>query len=173
MINDIINKDGKIPSCAKTVEEHNVIENINRHLEDARNSGVQVVHVKVGFNSNYSELPKSSPVFGNINKLEAFKLNTWGTEFHKDIDIQPEDKTVIKHRISAFYCTDLETVLRANSIDTLYLAGVSTNMAVELTAREAHDRDYKVVILSNACASQTDELHEISLKIMSRFAEVR
>ncbi len=88
------------------------------------------------------------------------------------MDISEDDFIVIKHRISPFYGTDLETVLRANKVDTLYIAGVSTNMAVELTAREAHDRDYNVVVLSDACGSYNKEVHEFSLKIISNLAEV-
>ena len=80
---------------------------------------------------------------------------------------------MIKHRFSVFYNTDLETILRANKIDTLLIAGVSTNMAVEMTAREAHDRDYKAVVLSDACASQSQEMHDFSIEIMSRIAEIR
>jgi biuret amidohydrolase len=55
----------------------------------------------------------------------------------------------------------------------IVIAGVSINMAVELTAREAHDRDYKAVILSDACASQSKELHDFSIKILSRITEIR
>ena len=50
--------------------------------------------------------------------------------------------------------------------------GVSTNMAVELTAREAHDRDYLVEIVEDACAARTKESHDISIKVLSSFSKI-
>ena len=172
LINDIIHTEGKIPSCAKYVEKYNVIEHVNKYIAEARDSNIPIIHVKVAFSSNYLELPKNSPIFKNAEKFQALKLGSWGTEFHKDVDVKDNDFILVKHRISSFYGTDLETVLRANKIDTLYIAGVSTNMAVELTAREAHDRDYNIIVLSDACGSRTKELHDFSLSIISGIAEV-
>lgn len=128
--------------------------------------------MKVGFSDNYIECPKKSPVFSKAPENGVLKLGEWGTEFHDDMDVRPEDKIIIKHRISALYNTDLETVLRANGVETLYICGVSTNMAVELTAREAHDRDYQVVVISDACASMDEVGHQAALKVLGRIAKI-
>jgi nicotinamidase-related amidase len=75
---------------------------------------------------------------------------------------------VIKHRISAFYGTDLDQICRANNIERLILTGVSTSMAVELTAREAHDRDYHVTVITDATTCASDEEKNASLSILKR-----
>lgn len=55
----------------------------------------------------------------------------------------PEDAVVVKHRISPFYATGLEAVLRAQRVERLVIAGVSSTWAVQAAARDAHDRDYR------------------------------
>jgi nicotinamidase-related amidase len=53
------------------------------------------------------------------------------------------DVIVMKPRVSALYCTDLEAPLQANTMQRFVLAGVSTAWAVQATACDAHDRDYQ------------------------------
>jgi ureidoacrylate peracid hydrolase len=171
-INEVVSSESKFGSCAAHATEQKVMEKANKAIAWARKKGILVAHVKVGFTGNYIDCPKNSPVFSKAPEKGILKLGTWGTEFHKDMDIHPEDVVIVKHRVSAFYATDLEPLLRANQIDTIYLSGVATNMAVELTAREAHDRDYQVVIIKDACGSWNEESHNISLGILSRIATV-
>ncbi len=171
-INEIVNSKSKAGSCAKHVLEKNVMEKANKAIAWARKNTIPVAHVKVGFSANYIECPKHSPIFSKAPENNLFKLNEWGCEFHEDMDVRAEDKIIIKHRVSAFYNTDLETVLRAHDINTIYLSGVATNMAVELTAREAHDRDYQVVVIGDACGSWNEEMHQTALSILSKLAKV-
>ncbi len=74
--------------------------------------------------------------------------------------------------MSAFAGTDLDAILRAASIETIVLAGIVTHFAVEGTAREAVDRGYRVVVLSDACASSGQQRHEASLDILGRIGEL-
>jgi nicotinamidase-related amidase len=171
-INEVVSTESKFGSCAAHAAENKVMEKANKAIAWARKKDMLIAHVKVGFSNDYIDCPKHSPVFSKAPEKGILKLDTWGTEFHKDMDIHPEDKIIVKHRVSAFYATDLETLLRAHDIRTLYLCGVATNMAVELTAREAHDRDYQVVIVKDACGSWNDDHHNISLGILTRIATV-
>lgn len=63
-------------------------------------------------------------------------------------------------------------VAQSNNVETLYICGVSTNMAVELTSREAHDRDYQVVVIGDACGSFDEETHQTALKVLTRIANI-
>lgn len=171
-INDIVSPEGKIAGSAKFIESHHTIENANKVIKQARAAGVLIIFVKVGFNSGYLECPAQSPIFGRAKQYQALQLNAWGTEFHKDIDKQPEDSVVIKHRVNAFYATDLEAYLRAQGVEQIVICGVSTDMAVQSTARDAHDRDYKVVVVKDACAAMSEEHHEGSIKILERIATI-
>lgn len=169
-INDIVHPDGKIIETATFVEKHHVIENANRVIAFAREHKIPIAFVKVGFSESYLECPAHSPVFGQAKEFKAFQLNTWGTEFHEKLDVKPSDFVIIKNRISAFYATSLEPFLRANQIQNIILTGVSTDMAIQSTAREAHDRDYKVIIVSDACGASLEESHEFTLKELQRLS---
>ena len=71
----------------------------------------------------------------------------------------PGEKIIYKHRYSAFYNTDLETVLRVMKIEDLVITGIMTNMCCESTARDAYFRDYRVFFPADATGSVTEEMH--------------
>jgi nicotinamidase-related amidase len=73
------------------------------------------------------------------------------------------EKVVSKHRYSAFYNTDLETILRCLRVEDLVVTGIMTNMCCESTARDAYYRDYRVFFLADATGSITEEMHVASL----------
>lgn len=171
-VNDIVHPEGKIATAASFIQKNNIIENTNRLIEFARRNKILPLFVKVGFSTDYQECPTNSPVFGKIKDLQALQHNTWGTEFHEKLAFLPEDTVVLKHRVSAFYGTSLEIYLRTQRIDTLLLSGVSTNMTIASTAREAHDRDYSVVIVEDACAAATEEIQQNCLALLSRVAQI-
>jgi ureidoacrylate peracid hydrolase len=76
---------------------------------------------------------------------------------------QPGEKVIHKHRYSAFYNTDLETVLRCLNIQDLVISGIMTNMCCESTARDAYYRDYRVFFPADGTGSLNEELHVASL----------
>ncbi len=85
------------------------------------------------------------------------------SEIHPDLVPLPGEKVVLKHRYSAFYNTDLETVLRCLKIEDIVISGVMTNMCCESTARDAYYRDYRVFFLADATGSISEEMHLASL----------
>jgi ureidoacrylate peracid hydrolase len=86
---------------------------------------------------------------------------------HQDIAPQPHEKVISKHRYSAFYNTDLETVLRCLKVEDIVVTGVMTNLCCESTARDAYFRDYRVFFLADGTGSVTEELHQASLLNLS------
>src|SRR5207237_8060118 len=89
--------------------------------------------------------------------------------FYDQCRPEPVDPIVTTHRYSAFYNTDLETVLRANGIRTVVFTGVVTNVCVETSAREAFVRDYYVVVASDGTAAYVDADHDMTLTNIDRF----
>ena len=79
------------------------------------------------------------------------------------IAAEPGDKVIYKHRYSAFYNTDLETVLRCQGVTDLVIAGIMTNMCCESTARDAYYRDYRVFFPADGTGSVTEDMHVASL----------
>jgi nicotinamidase-related amidase len=171
-IMDIADKAGRIPSVAGEVERRGVIEAANRALQVAKDKSWLTILVKVGFAPGYVEQPKASPLFGAVNRLGAIELGAPGTAFHPELRAELADIVVEKPRVSAFYCTKLEAILRPNRISRLVVAGVSSTWAVQATVREAHDRDYEVLVLDDACAAVTQEEHEISMKTLGAIARI-
>ncbi len=85
------------------------------------------------------------------------------SEVHHEITPRSNEKVVLKHRYSAFYNTDLETVLRCLKIEDLVISGVMTNMCCESTARDAYFRDYRVFFPADGTGTINEEMHLASL----------
>lgn len=171
-INDIVHPKGKIATSASYLQEHRVLEQANQVIKVARQAKLPIAHVKIGFNATYLECPSQSPLLGKVKQLGALQLGTWGTEFHEKIEVQPDDFILIKKRVSAFYATTLDAFLRAQKINALILTGVSTDMAIQSTAREAHDRDYEVTIVEDACGAAHHAVHENAISQVARIATI-
>jgi ureidoacrylate peracid hydrolase len=82
---------------------------------------------------------------------------------HPDLTPHPGERVIVKHRYSAFYNTDLETVLRCLRIEDLVIAGVMTNLCCESTARDAYFRDYRVFVPADGTGTITEEMQLASL----------
>jgi nicotinamidase-related amidase len=85
------------------------------------------------------------------------------SEVHPELAPLPGEKEILKHRYSAFYNTDLETILRCLKIEDLVITGIMTNMCCESTARDAYFRDYRVFFLADGTGSITEDMHLASL----------
>ena len=85
------------------------------------------------------------------------------SEIHDDLKPLKHEKVIAKHRYSAFFNTDLETVLRCLKIDDLVITGVLTNCCCETTARDAYQRDLRVFFLADGTGAATEEMHLASL----------
>ncbi len=171
-INDIAHPKGKIARSAERIRANHTLEHTNQVIHHGRKKNWLILFVKVGFHPGYAECPKTSPLFGPAAVHGALTLGTWGTDFHESLAVQKNDIVLVKHRVSCFYATPLETYLRANQITHLVLTGTATNMAIEHTARDAHDRDYSVIVVQDACESASEEAHRAALGSMGRIAKI-
>lgn len=171
MMNDLVAEDGfNAKTYGVQVKERNVLENTGKAIAAARKAGVRVGYVRVGFSPDYRECPPASPIFSGARKNGIFKLGTPGTEVHPALAPQEGDFDIVKHRVSPFYGTALEPILRANGIERVILCGVSTNGVVHSGAREAHDRDYECIIFEDCCAGVTPEEHAHAIACLGRYA---
>ncbi|MED7789256.1 isochorismatase family cysteine hydrolase [Francisella sp. 19X1-34] len=156
----------------ESIKNNNTIDNANKIISWARKNEIKIIHVRIGFSKDYYECPKNSLIYSQVPKYKALQIGTWATEFDEAIDHQEDDMVITKHRISFVYATDCEAILRANKVETVIVFGVSTDHVIELSVRELHDRDYNVVVIADACAASTAEIHEKSLKCLSSIAKV-
>jgi nicotinamidase-related amidase len=174
LINDLVHPDGpngKQP-LGEQVRTRAILANTRRAIDKARTAGVPIGYVRVGFSPDYRECPPASPIFSRAREHGLFRLGTWGTEVHPDLAPMAGDFDIIKHRVSPFYGTSLEPLLRAHGIGRIYLGGVSSNAVVQATVRDAHDRDYQCIVLEDCCASFSAEDQAQSMTAVGRFAQI-
>ena len=173
-INDIVHPDGKLAGVGygECVARRNTLNHLAAALEHFRRAGAPVVHVRVGFSPNYCELPRRSPLFGQAEEFGALMLGGWGTQFVGEALPTEGECVITKRRISAFHATELDLVLRTLGVDELFIAGVSTDLAVEAAVRDAHDRDYQVNVLENCCAAADDAAHAAAMNVIAAFGSV-
>jgi nicotinamidase-related amidase len=174
MENDLVNADGpngKSP-LGEQVRARNVLAHTAQVLRKARAAGIAVGFVRVGFSQDYRECPERSPVFSAAKQNGLFKLGQWGTEIHPELEVLAGDLQIVKHRVSPFYSTTLEAQLRALGIGRIFCSGVSTQAVVQATVRDAHDRDYEVVLLEDCCCAHSDLEHKNSIGSLGRFCQI-
>jgi biuret amidohydrolase len=169
---DIVHPEGTLAKGGGYALSDAQIGRVNEALAASHEKGWLNILVKVAFAPGYVNQPKDSPIFGGADKAGALELGTRGANFHPGVRADLADMVVIKPRVSAFYATDLESALRARKIERVVLAGVSTTWAVQAAARDAHDRDYQVVVVEDLCIASTPAEHEASMAVLRRIAKV-
>lgn len=86
------------------------------------------------------------------------------SDFVEEIKPTGKDIVIVKRQWGAFYGTELDLQLRRRKIETIVLCGVSTNVGVETTARDAYQRGYIQIFATDAMAANSKEEHEATLK---------
>jgi nicotinamidase-related amidase len=150
-----------------------LISNVAKAIAKARDEKIPVTYVTVGFRPGTPEISvnnkgfsASKERFANADMEEFLKIEP-------SIAPQSGEITIIKRRISAFTGSDLEVILRAQSIQHIVLSGIATSGVVLSTLREAADKDYQITILADCCADADDEVHRVlTTKVFPRQADV-
>jgi len=151
-----------------------MIRPISSAIDAARAAGLPVIYVVVGFRKGF---PETSPDNKSFSALKQNAAAMPGLEepiaVHASVAPQPGEIVVTKRRVSAFTGSDLEVVLRSQSIRRLVLTGFSTSGVVLSTVREAADKDYRLTVLSDGCGDMDGEVHRVLLeKVFPRQADV-
>jgi nicotinamidase-related amidase len=147
-----------------------VIRNAARLAETFRKNGAPVVLVNVSSKDGKDML---SPLSDQQGWRSSDRPKDWA-ELVPELNRQENDICITKRQWGAFYGTELDLQLRRRKIDTIVICGISTNIGVETTVREAYQHGYNIVVASDACTAQTAEEHDHSIKyIFPRIARVR
>ena len=91
---------------------------------------------------------------------------------HPRLAPHPRDFDIVKHRVSPFYATSLEMILRALEVRKLVVFGVSTSGAVLSAAKDGHDRDYRVTVVEDACSTLSESSHRAVIEQMQRMTTI-
>jgi nicotinamidase-related amidase len=143
-------------------------------LNAARDSGMLVIHTREGHLPDLSDAPPAkiergapSLRIGDAGPMGRILIR--GEAGHDIIPaLTPLDGEIVidKPGKGAFYATELGDVLQKYGIENLLVCGVTTEVCVNTTVREANDRGYRCVVLADGCASYFPEFHEMGLKMI-------
>jgi nicotinamidase-related amidase len=139
-----------------------------------RRSGILVIHTREGHRPDLTDAPphkveRGDPALRIGAPGPMGRILVRGEPGH---DIIPElypaagEPVIDKPGKGAFYQTDLDLMLRNRGIGTLFVCGVTTEVCVNTTVREANDRGYRCIVLSDCCASYFQEFHDMGLKMI-------
>jgi nicotinamidase-related amidase len=147
-----------------------VLERSAKMCERFRAAGAQVVLVRVSFAADGSDVlsqPSDEPT------PRGARPEGWDV-LSPALGSGPRDVHITKHQWGAFYGTELDLQLRRRGITTLVMCGISTNIGVESTARDAWERGYAIVFAEDAMASFDAAAHAFAVKnIFVRLGRVR
>jgi len=145
-----------------------------RVLEAARKRGMLVIHTREGHRADLTDCPPSKLVRGR-GKTRIGDAGPMGRilvrgEIGHDIVPElvpaPGEPVIDKPGKGAFYATDLELILRDRGIKTLIVCGVTTEVCVNTSVREANDRGYECVVLSDCVGSYFPEFQKAALAMI-------
>lgn len=147
------------------IDSH-VVPNTLRLMTAFRAAGARIVHVAIGSAlPDFSDAPPSTAAFFRATNNRA------GTREHEIVDVLkplPGEPVLVKRTMGAFASTGIESLLRGMGIDTIVCTGVSTNNCVDMTAREASDRGFGVVLVSDATGTCSDAMQDAALATFRR-----
>jgi len=157
-----------------------IVDNVNRTSALVREAGGLNVYLRYTYDENepvnwsfwYDVI--SSPA-AKEGSRKAFTRGGEGFDLWPGMDVRPGDEIVDKTRFSAFVpgTCELDALLRRRGIDTVIVSGTMTNCCSESTARDAAQRNYKVIFMADGNATLTDAEHNATLNNMQAlFAEV-
>jgi nicotinamidase-related amidase len=166
--NDVVHPDGKVRAgLGDEAQRGALVRNARRLLRGARAADVPVVSVRIAFRPGHRDVATNSPMLDAAVRGGALVEGSWGAEFYEQLKPRRGELTVTHSRINAFYCSELELVLRSLGARRLVVAGVATHSSVEHTSRHAVDMGYEVVVAADACAAADHELHAASLRALA------
>jgi ureidoacrylate peracid hydrolase len=152
--------------CREAVE---IVPNVNRIAAAMRQNGGTVVWIQNAVTEetleSWSSRVEMDGPERTATRMQSMTPGTKGYALWAGLDARPDDLFVQKTRFSAFIqgSSDLESILRARGIENVVITGTVTNICCESTARDAMMRNFRTIMVTDANAAMTDELHNASL----------
>lgn len=148
------------------------VEPCSKILEAARQKKLLVIHTREGHRADMSDVfphkNRGGALIGSNGALGRVLIRgEAGHDIIPELYPKQEEPIVDKPGKGSFYATDLETILRSRNIQNLIVCGVTTEVCVNTTVREANDRGFHCLVIDDACASYIDEFHVSAMKMIS------
>ena len=153
----------------RRAEKTGIIAVQARLLDRFRSANAKVVYTLVTYQPGLPGVRPNSPLFRTLVESPTLLEGTTAVDVIDDVAPRPGDPIVRGQAASGFDGTALDTILRVAGIDTLVLVGIATDVAVESTARAASDRQYRTIVVSDACHADSDEAHARALAVLQKW----
>jgi nicotinamidase-related amidase len=150
-------------ALARAVRDRSVLQRLAPVLEACRARGVPVIYLTKERHPAIPQ-PDFAPIYRMAGGEPTLVHGTWGARVVDEI--KPQEGDLVLPRFTSIdpsYGTELWSLIEAMRLGTLLLAGISTTLAVEGTARAAANRGRRVVVIEDCCASVPDEWHQFSV----------
>jgi len=164
--NDFLHPDGWYETHGISIEHmRRAIEPTKALNDECRRRGVPIVWTRHGTRG----IEDGGPfMFKRPLLLEGgLRQGTWGYQILDELGPRAEDWYVEKTRLSAFFQTNLESILRALRAETMILSGVLTNQCVGATSKDALFRDFKPIVVEEATGTASPHLHAPAIEMIS------
>jgi nicotinamidase-related amidase len=152
-----------------------VVEPLEAVLDAARAAGMLVVHTREGHRPDLSDCPPAKLARGRLTtgigsagpNGRVLVRGERGHDIVDELAPLPGEVVLDKPGKGAFYATDLELMLRNAGVTSLVVTGVTTEVCVHTTVREANDRGFECLVLSDCVGSYFPEFHEMGLRMIA------
>jgi nicotinamidase-related amidase len=143
-------------------------------LRRARELGILVIHTREGHRTDMSDVPaakleRGAPTLriGDVGPMGRILIRGEpGHDIVPELAPLPGEPVIDKPGKGAFYATDLDSILKHRHIESLIVCGVTTEVCVHTTVREANDRGYRCLVPADCCGSYFPEFHEVGLRMI-------
>ena len=146
---------------------HEAVDRLAGFIAVAREAGIPPIFIRAIYDEIYLSPPMLERHARTGLGIDHCRSGTWGAEFFR-VAPRQDELVITKHRYSAFMDTELNALLRAQRVENLILAGITSNVCVESTARDGYMLDYHIVFLSDGSATYQAEAHEATLANIRR-----
>ncbi|MET3792159.1 cysteine hydrolase family protein [Aquamicrobium terrae] len=147
-----------------------ILPAVNQLIAACRDAGILIIHTRQGYRADLADMTpyeKWRRQRSGLDETTALLRSSPGFQIVSELDVRPEDVIIDKTCNSAFTYTDFEHVLRAQGITHLLFTGCTTDVCVHTTLREACDRNFQCLTISDACASGDQYAHEAALHMVT------
>lgn len=168
-VNDFLSEGGAAYELSKkSLKLHNMIDHLKKAIEGARARGIPVLFGPMAYTEDdYADekLQKRSGINRMMFETKMFLADSWGADFHPDLQPQEGDIVLLPHKTCDVFRTDLPEVLERKGITHLVIAGMAANLCCESTARHAIEDGYDVTMLKDAMGATTIPEYEAAVHL--------
>jgi ureidoacrylate peracid hydrolase len=144
-----------------------VVRPVVQLIEAARSARLPIFYTRYSLNADYSDAGLLTELYAGIEETGAMVRGTWDNALVDELQPAEGEVVIDKTRYSTFVGTDFGERLSDLGVDTLIVCGVTTEICVESTVRDAFARDIRIFVPSDATAAADVQRHEDALRVIA------